>query len=414
MGSDGRHGRLDKGAKRRPAETGPARLEVRGGQEIEAMGQIAGGLAHDLNNLLGVILGHCELLEGADSLTEGNRTTIREIHDSATSARMLAQRLLALSRGQALQRVAVDLNESVRRMEGMLRRLAGEAIEVGFAPGAGLGSIFIGPSQLEQVLMNLATNARDAMRKGGKIVIETANADLDEKQATRFPALRPGRYVVLSVSDTGMGMDKMTQSRIFEPFFTTKPFGQGTGLGLSTVLSIVEQSGGAIKVESQPGEGARFRIYFPRCDESAKAMRPAGAEAARGGAETILLVDDAGSLRGLMRRLLEGGGYRVLDSGDPGVALRIAEEHPGRIPLLITDVVLPGFSGADLAARVTGKRPETKVLYISGFDDEAVAPELAPGNGRAFLKKPFTQDDLLKKVRQLLVSPAKKPRRTAP
>jgi CheY-like chemotaxis protein len=207
---------------------------------------------------------------------------------------------------------------------------------------------------------------------------------------------------MLSVSDTGAGMDAETQSRIFEPFFTTKPFGQGTGLGLSTVFSIVEQGGGAISVHSQPGAGTTFKIYFPRSIKTAETMKTA--EPMREEAETILLVDDAGSLRGLIRRLLEDGGYTVLDSGDPATALCIAVDHPGPISLLITDVVLPGFSGSDLAARVIKARPEIKVLYVSGYNDESIAPTLLQGHCHAFLKKPFTQDDLLRKVRQLLDS----------
>jgi len=385
--------------------------QIRHAQEMEAVGQIAGGLAHDLNNLLGVMLRYCELLQEQKDLPESSRKMLLEAHNAGESARNLTQRLLALSCGQAVQRVAVDLNETVTRMEEMMRRLMGDGVELVTLPGRGLGSISADPSQLEQVLMNLAANARDAMPKGGKVVVETANVPIDENNAGQYPSMRPGRYVMLSVSDTGTGMDLETQSRIFKPFFTTKPFGQGTGLGLSTVFSIVEQSGGAISVHSQPGAGATFKIFFPRSDRAPGAAKPAKVEAARGEAETILLVDDAGSLRGLIRRLLEDGGYTVLDSGDPAVALCIAEEHPGSIPLLITDVVLPGFSGSDLAARVTRARPETKVLYVSGYNDDSIIPMLVPGHSYAFLKMPFTKDDLLKKVRQLLDSSIKLPSR---
>jgi CheY-like chemotaxis protein len=296
----------------------------------------------------------------------------------------------------------------------MLRRLVGDAVELVILPGRDLGSVNADPSQLEQILMNLAANARDAMPRGGKVIVETANVAIDEGNAGQYPSMRPGRYAMLSVSDTGTGMDPETQSRIFEPFFTTKPLGQGTGLGLSTVFSIVEQSGGAISVHSQPGAGATFKIFFPRAERALEMVKPAKSEPAQGQAETILLVDDAGSLRGLIRRLLEDAGYTVLDSGDPAVALRIAEQHPGPIPLLITDVVLPGFSGSELAARVTGARPETRVLYISGYNDDSIAPSLARGHNSGFLKKPFTQDELLKKVRQLLDSSIKIPLRQAP
>jgi len=387
--------------------------QIRHFQEVEAIGKIAGGMAHDLNNLLGVILRCCEILEGQQALPEESRKMILEIQSAGASARNLTERLLAFSCGQALQRIAVDLNETVSRMEKMLGRLIGGDVALVLLPDSGLGSISADPSQLEQVLMNLAINARDAMPRGGRIVFETANVEIDETNAGLHPSMRPGRYVMLSVSDTGTGMDLETQSRIFEPFFTTKPFGQGSGLGLSTVFSIVEQSGGAISVHSQPDAGATFKIYFPRCDHAPEAARPAKAEPARGEAETILLVDDAGSLRGLIRRLLEEGGYTVLDSGDPAVALCIAQEHPGPIPLLITDVVLPGFSGSDLAARVTQTRPETRVLYVSGYNDDSVDPSLLPEHSSAFLKKPFTQDELLRKVRQLLDSSIKLPVRPA-
>jgi CheY-like chemotaxis protein len=380
MGSDGRHRQFDEAA----------------------LGQIAGGLAHDLNNLLGIILRHCEILQGKRDLPEAIRTTIGEMRDAGTSAQTLTQRLLDLGRGQLAERLAVDLNQIVNHSEAMLRGLVGDGIELVTQPGRSPAIIDADPSQLEQVLMNLAANARDAMPQGGKVVIETASADIDESNAGQYPSMRPGRYVMLSVSDSGTGMDRETQSRIFEPFFTTKPPGKGTGLGLASVFSIVEQNGGAISVHSQPGAGATFKVYFPRSDRAPEVVRTAKTEPELGAKETILLVDDAGSLRGLMRRLLEEGGYTVLDSGDPALALRIAEEHPGPIPLLITDVVLPGFSGSDLASRVTRTKPETRVLYISGFNDDSVVPQLHPGHAYAFLKKPFTQDDLLSKVRQLL------------
>jgi PAS domain S-box-containing protein len=384
---------------------------IRHAQELEAVGQIAGGLAHDLNNLLDIILKCCEILDGQPALPEASQRLIQEIHDAGRSAQNLTDRLLAFSRGQVVQRVAVNLNESVSRMESMLRRLVSDGIELVTLPGRNLGSVNADPSQLEQILMNLAANARDAMPRGGKVIIETANVDIDEGNAGQYPSMRPGRYVMLSVSDTGTGMAPEIQSRIFDPFFTTKPFGQGTGLGLSTVFSIVEQSGGAISVHSQPGAGATFKIFFPRPERALEIVKPAKSEPAQGQAETILLVDDAGSLRGLIRRLLEEAGYTVLDSGDPAVALRIAEGHPGPIPLLITDVVLPGFNGSELAARVTAERPETKVLYVSGYNDDSIAPSSAPGHNSGFLKKPFTQDELLKKVRQLLDSSIKPPPR---
>ncbi|MGD0938484.1 MAG: ATP-binding protein [Terracidiphilus sp.] len=388
--------------------------QIRRTQEMEAVGQIAGGLAHDLNNLLGVILKCCELLDKQPALPEESRELVQEARTAGTSAQALTQRLLAFSRGQLVQHVPVDLNETVNRMEGMLRRMAGDGIELVTLPGRGLGNIHANASQLEQILMNLAANARDAMPRGGKIIVETDNVVIDEANAGQYPSIRPGRYVMLSVSDTGTGMDPEIQSRIFEPFFTTKPFGRGTGLGLSTVYSIVEQSGGAISVYSQPGAGATFKIFFPRFEQALEVVRPPRPEKSHGETETILLVDDAGSLRGLIRRLLEDAGFTVLDSGDPALALRIAEEHPGPIALLITDVILPGFSGSELAARVTVGRPQTKVLYVSGFDGESIIPALVPGHSFGFLKKPFTQDDLLRKIRQILDSSIEPPLRSVP
>jgi nitrogen-specific signal transduction histidine kinase/ActR/RegA family two-component response regulator len=380
---------------------------------MEAVGQLAWGLAHDLNNLLGVIAGYCEVLEDQAALPEPTRKMIQEIHNAGESAKNLTQRLLAFSRGQVLQLVALDLNEVVNRTEKMLGLLIGKDVELISSLGDDLGSINADPSQLEQVLINLAINARDAMPKGGSIVIETRKVEIDKTNLRQYPSLRPGQYVTLTVSDTGTGIDPETQSRIFEPFFTTKPPGRGSGLGLFTVFGIVEQSGGAIAVHSEPGAGATFKIYFPRSDQAPAAKRQGKAEPVHGGTETILLVDDAASLRGLIRRFLEDGGYTVLDSGDPDEALRMATEYPGPMPLMITDVVLPGFSGSVLAERVTAVRPGTKVLYASGYNDDSIVPLRVPGQDYAFLEKPFTRDDLLRKVRQLLDSSMKLPTRSA-
>jgi CheY-like chemotaxis protein len=257
--------------------------------------------------------------------------------------------------------------------------------------------------------MNLVINARDAMPRGGKIVLATANIEIDEAHALHSPLAAPGPYVMLTVSDTGTGMDAETQSHIFEPFFSTKAPGRGTGLGLSTVFGIVKQSGGAIAVASEPGHGTTFTIYFPRHDQCPATLEPCLDTPVRGGTETILLVDDAAALRRLTRRLLQDCGYTVLESGDPAEALRIAAEYPGPLPLMITDVVMPGFSGSVLAEKLAAARPEIKVLYASGYSDEAVAPSRMPGQNYAFLEKPFTREDLLRKVRELLDSspPAK-------
>ena len=379
-------------------------------QKMEAIGQLAGGLAHDFNNLLGVILGYCEILEGKESLSTAARNMISEIHNAGTSAKTLTQRLLAFSRRQVLEPVSLDLNLTVERMGTMLNRLIGDDVELVSDLAADLGTVKADPGQVEQLLMNLAINARDAMQTGGKITVRTSNIEIDEVYAEQHPASpEPGWYVLLSVSDTGIGMDAETQSHIFEPFFTTKPLGQGTGLGLPTVFGIVRQSGGTIAVYSEPGAGATFRIYFPRCDEVATHAQSKIQEEVRGGTETILVVDDAAPLRGLTRRLLEECGYTVLDSGDPREALRIAADFKGPLPLMITDVIMPGFSGSVLAERLAIVRPETKVLFASGYSDHSLSQRGVRGQDYALLEKPFSRDELLRQVRRLLDSPMHSP-----
>jgi PAS domain S-box-containing protein len=396
---------------RKDAELSEQRL--RQAQKMEAVGQLAGGLAHDFNNLLGVILGYCEILEAQTVLPELTHEMIVEIHNAGESAKKLTQRLLAFSRRQVMQPVVMDLNETVNRMEKMLARLIGEDVKLRCVLSDDLGRITADPSQVEQVLMNLAINSRDAMPNGGQIVIKTANMEIDEAYAGQHPFTKPGRYVLLTVSDTGIGMDSETQSHIFEPFFSTKPPGHGTGLGLSTVFGIVKQSGGSIALYSEPSAGATFKIHFPRCDSVTTAKHRMMARPLRGGTETMLLVDDAAPLRGLTRRLLEDSGYTVLDSGDPAEAIRMAGEHQGPLPLLITDVVMPGFSGPVLAEKVAAIRPETKVLYMSGYNDGSIfqsnpcKQDCGPCIQEcAFLEKPFTREGLLRKVREILDSTA--------
>jgi PAS domain S-box-containing protein len=383
-------------------------------QKMEAVGQFAGGVAHDFTNLLGVILGYCEILEEKLGVAEPTREMIVEarkmiveIHKAGTSAKDLTRHLLAFSRRQVLQPVFLDLNATVHRLDAMLSRLIGDDIKVVSVLSSDLGTIKADPTQLEQVLMNLAANARDAMPQGGKLTIETANVEIDETYVQQHPSSKPGPYVMLAVSDTGVGIDKEIQSRIFEPFFSTKEIGKGTGLGLSTVFGIVKQSGGSIGVYSEPGHGTTFKIYFPRYEEAPVVIRKEETKPLHGGFETILLVDDAGPLRGLTRRLLEDCGYTVLDSGDPAEALRIAVQHRGPLPLLITDVMMPGFSGPVLAERLAAVRPETRVLYSSGYADDAVFKNGTLGANCAFLEKPFTRDDLVRKVREILDMPAR-------
>jgi len=394
--------------QRKHAETSGQRL--RQAHKMEAVGQLAGGLAHDFNNLLGVILGYCEILGARSDLTEPARQAIAEIHHAGTTGKNLTQRLLAFSRRQALQPVVLDLNEAVNRAAVMLNSLIGDNVTLVCVLNGSLGTIEADPSQIDQVLMNLAINARDAMPQGGTISVATSNVEIDEASAALHPPISPGRYVMMTVSDTGVGMDLDTQSHIFEPFFSTKAPGSGTGLGLATVFGIVKQSGGTINVYSEPGHGTSFKIRFPRCDKAAAILQPATATPLRGGSETILLVDDSTPIRQLTRIFLEAFGYTVLDSGDSGEALHVAKEHPGPLPLMITDVVMPGFSGPVLAEKLACIRPETRVLYTSGYTAEEFARGAAPGEKRAFLTKPFSHDDLIRKVRELLDLPVPQPR----
>ncbi len=331
---------------------------------MEAVGQLAGGLAHDFNNLLGVILGYCEILRDQDDLAGPSREMIGNIIDAGNSAKSLTRDLLSFSRRQVVQPVVMDLNAAIDRIHPMLERLIGDDIHLEKVLSKDLGTITADPNHIEQVLMNLAINSRDAMPKGGTITFETANVEIDQAYAQQHLPVRPGRYVMLSLRDTGIGMDLETQAHIFDPFFTTKDFGKGTGLGLSTVFGIVKQSGGTIGVYSEPGRGTAFKIHFPRCDEEPVVTVAVSRQPLRGGTETIFLVDDATQLRILTKLILEQCGYTVLDSGDPAEALQTAAKHSGPLPLLITDVVMPGFNGLVLAERLTADRPETRVPYI--------------------------------------------------
>jgi CheY-like chemotaxis protein len=295
-----------------------------------------------------------------------------------------------------------DLNQAVVRMTKMVGGMLGENIQLTSSLGEGLGMIAVDLSQIERVLLNLVINAKDAMPDGGKIVVETANVEIDESSCCRGGTIKPGRYVLLTVSDTGRGMNPEIQSRIFEPYFTTKAAGNGTGLGLSTVDSIVKQCGGGIGVDSHPGAGTTFKVYFPRFGEVLPAPSRGRAEPSPGGEETILLVEDSAALRGLMRRILEDNGYATLESGDPAAALRIAEAYAGPLPLLIADLELPGFSGTVLAERIAAARPETRVLYMSGYNQESAIQFQQMGQNQELLEKPFSRGDLLAKVRHVL------------
>jgi two-component system cell cycle sensor histidine kinase/response regulator CckA len=371
--------------------------------KMEAVGRLAGGVAHDFNNLLGVISGYSELLLKDLGPQHPGSKRVDQIQKAADRAAALTRQLLAFSRKQVLQPRILDLNDVVADVEKMLRRLIGADVQLVTTPGAGIGCILADPGQIEQVLMNLVVNARDAMPKGGCLTFETANVALDEGYTRAHPEVQPGRFVMLAVSDTGVGMDAQTQAQIFEPFFTTKEKGKGTGLGLATVIGIVQQSGGSITVNSRLGRGTTCRIYFPRLedDRSDASPGPPGAPLARG-SETILLVEDADPLRGMIREILEGAGYTVLEYEDPEQALHRVTTLDAPVALLLTDVVMPRLSGPDLARSVRATRPEINVLFMSGYSDEATGLHGALGPGTQFIQKPFSADALLAKVREAL------------
>jgi len=378
--------------------------QLRQSQKMEAIGRLAGGVAHDFNNLLTVIKGYAELL--TDGCAEGDprRGELEEIRKAADRAGALTRQLLAFSRQQVLAPKTLNLNQVVHSMEGLLRRLLGESIELSTALSKDVGQLRADPGQLEQVLMNLAINARDAMPRGGRLTISTANAEIDELYAREHPTIAPGRYVQLAVSDTGTGMDVETQAHIFEPFFTTKEMGKGTGLGLSTVYGIVKQSGGDIWVYSEVGVGTTFKVYLPRVDAPPEVSPAHGvAVAHRAPADaTVLLVEDEAGVRALVRKFLERSGYRVLEASGADEALAAAQGHAGEIDLLLTDVVLPRMSGSELAKRLHELRPRARVLYMSGYTDDAIVHHGVLSAGAAFVQKPFTADSLARKLREIL------------
>jgi PAS domain S-box-containing protein len=391
-------------SERRRAEAALRRTEeqLRHAQKMEAIGILAGGVAHDFNNVLSIILGYCgmllEDLDGANPM----RADIAEIKTAGDRGAALTRQLLAFSRQQIIETKILDLNQVIGDMDSMLRRLVREDIDFVTTPGVGLGRCKADAGQIEQILMNLVINAIDAMPEGGKLRIDTANADLDDEYVVAHAGMKPGRYVMLAVSDTGVGMSKATRDRIFEPFFTTKDKGKGTGLGLSTVFGIVEQTGGSIYVYSELGRGSAFKVYLPRVDDvAATASAKAPAQLSRG-AETVLLVEDEDQLRRVTVSLLTRSGYRVLEGRDGHEALRICEQHVGPIELLLTDVVMPQMNGRQLAERVVTMRPGIKVLYMSGYTDGILVGQLS--SAAAFLQKPFTGAVLTRKVRETLDS----------
>ncbi len=383
--------------------------QLRQAQKMEAVGRLAGGIAHDFNNLLMVISGYSEfLLErlGTDPTLRGHAQEIANAADRATS---LTRQLLAFSRKQMLAPKIVDLNGVVTENVKMLTRLIGEDIDLVMVPGPGIGAVKADPGQIEQVIMNLAVNARDAMPHGGKLTIETANVTLDVNYARFHAPVKPGDYVMLAISDTGMGMDADTQAHIFEPFYTTKGL-KGTGLGLSTVYGIVKQSEGYIWLYSEAGKGTSFKIYLPRFSATGEALATQPALAADAdqpspGHETILLVEDEENLRRLARQSLETQGYRVIDAPDGATAIKVSQAHQGPIHLLLTDVIMPGMNGRELANQLSPTRPEMRVLYMSGYTENHIGHNGTLDEGITLLQKPFTLPALKAKVREVLDTP---------
>jgi signal transduction histidine kinase/CheY-like chemotaxis protein len=378
--------------------------QLRQAQKLESIGRLSGGIAHDFNNLLTTIIGYSDLISMEEDLNDTTKEGIREIKNSAERAAKLTQQLLAFSRKQVLQPQVIELNRLITNLGRMLKRLIGEDINLTTKLDSKLGHIKADPGQVEQVIMNLVVNARDAMPEGGALTIETQGLYLDESYHQQHPEVTPGDYVLLAVSDTGHGMDEETQAQVFEPFFTTKGVGKGTGLGLSTVYGIVKQSGGFIYVYSEPEHGTTFKIYLPQLtgakkqQENLPEKRPP-----MGGTETILLVEDEESLRKMVGKMLEGYGYSVIEATDGMDALEITTKGDRlKIDLLVTDVVMPKMGGKELSAKLFEEYPKLKVLYISGYMDNAIAHHGVLDEGVSLLQKPFSPQSLAEKVREVL------------
>ncbi|MGD9504839.1 MAG: ATP-binding protein [Syntrophobacteraceae bacterium] len=386
--------------------TDQRRLEeqFRQAQKMEAVGRLAGGIAHDFNNLLTATMGYCELLLHKLNKEDSAYKYAEGIRDSAEKSARLTRQLLLFSSQKMLQPRIIDLNTVVASMERILRRLIGEDVALDIKLHSEPCFVEADPSHLEQVIMNLALNSRDAMPNGGSLIIETRHADLDEICIHKYATVQPGSYVALTVNDTGVGMDENAMAHIFEPFFTTKEKGKGTGLGLSTVYGIVKQSNGHIWAYSEPGLGSVFHVYLPRvngADHRAVTKKDQGA-AALDGSETVLLVEDEGVVRNLIRNVLEAHGYKVLEAGDGLEALEICGNWKAEIHLLVTDVIMPGMNGRELATRLAVSRPDLKILYMSGYTEENITHHHIQQAGRAFVQKPFTPEALMCKMRETL------------
>jgi two-component system cell cycle sensor histidine kinase/response regulator CckA len=376
--------------------------QYRQAQKMEAIGQLAGGVAHDFNNILTAIEGYCTLITEELPADSPVQADLLEIHRAAERATSLTRQLLAFSRRQILDPRVLDLRDSLKTMAPMLKRLIGEDIEVVVRSPDDIGRVKADPGQIEQVVLNLALNARDAMPRGGTLLLEVAEVLLDESYARHHAPTKPGRYVMLAVNDTGAGMDATTQARVFEPFFTTKENGQGTGLGLATVYGIVKQSGGYIWLYSELGRGSTFKVYLPRIEDAAEMPVAQPAPGSLRGSETILVVEDEDSVRELVRRALERCGYRVLIAPTPNQALEIASVETETIHLLLSDVILPQMSGSTLASQIVPDHPGMRVLYMSGYTDSAIVHHGVLSQGTPFLQKPFTAEALARKVRDVL------------
>ena len=397
--------------ERRSAEAGRRRAEdalrqseeqLRQAQKMEAVGRLAGGVAHDFNNVLSVILSYGEFLLAGLDANDPLRGDVEEICKAGGRAAGLTSQLLLLSRQQVVAPKVIDLQDVLGNMTKMLQRVLGEDVDLVLLAPKAPGRVKVDPSHIEQVILNLVVNARDAMPKGGKLTIETANILLDDGYAMNHLPATPGSYVMMAVSDTGTGMDAQTQARIFEPFFTTKTIGKGTGLGLSTVFGIVQQSGGNIWVYSEPDKGTTFKVYLPRVDAEVDAPKAQVAPRSLRGTETILVVEDEEQVRAVAVNVLRRQGYTVIVAQHPGEALLHCEQHPGKIDLLLTDVVMPQMSGPELAKRLAVTRPTMKVLCMSGYTDDSIVRHGVLEAGVAFLQKPITPSVLATKVREVL------------
>ena len=383
------------------------RLEdhLRQAQKMEAIGRLAGGIAHDFNNIITIISGFCEFLLSGDYPEASRGQFVRNIRDASDRAASLTQQIMAFSRKQLLVPRVLDLNTVVAEMGALVKRLIGSNIEFVTELAPDLAPVKADPTQIGQVFLNLAANARDAMPKGGRLVVTTSNVVLDESTTRDYPDVAPGRYALLAIADNGVGMGEAVLAHIFEPFFTTKAVGRGTGLGLATVYGIVKQSGGHVAVASRPGEGTLFRIYLPTVEAAAAPAATPDRAPTKRGDETILLVEDEDTVREMMKLVLKSNGYEVLEAEDGAVALEIARAHPGTIHLLMTDLMMPRLSGRELADRLVAEKRVGRVLFMSGYTEDVLARQDVASSSADFLHKPFTLDGLTAKIREVLDRP---------